>query len=245
MHLLQVHLCDTVIAGCQGPGLDVSDNAAAWLNRAEAISSHINGGSSYAVLLDADAFARGSSTSIDGPCHVSSPDSPRTSDQPTARHSASTRLTSTTSSTLSDGGTLQSPAGATMTTAATGSGLQRNPGCAAADKCQDRTGHREVNIQMSDTASDEPDADCFFSPDSQAAAHASPFSAVRALLGVGTAGQNNNKQNVTAIIGKDCSNDTQDTPMLVTAVMTVRQAAVAAALFPSEEGAFAYEDMHF
>lgn len=38
----------------------------------QAISSHIDGGSSYAVLLDADAYACGSSCTIDGPCHDSS-----------------------------------------------------------------------------------------------------------------------------------------------------------------------------
>jgi hypothetical protein len=36
----------------------------------QAICSHITGGNSYAVLLDSEAYARGSSCTIDGPCHV-------------------------------------------------------------------------------------------------------------------------------------------------------------------------------
>lgn len=36
----------------------------------QAICSHITGGNTYAVLLDAEAYARGSSCTIDGPCHI-------------------------------------------------------------------------------------------------------------------------------------------------------------------------------
>lgn len=36
----------------------------------QAICTHITGGSTYAVLLDSEAYARGSSCTIDGPCHV-------------------------------------------------------------------------------------------------------------------------------------------------------------------------------
>lgn len=36
----------------------------------QAICSHIAGGATYAVLLDSEAYARGSSCTIDGPCHV-------------------------------------------------------------------------------------------------------------------------------------------------------------------------------
>eukprot|EP00878_Enallax_costatus_P040700 GHUV01047050.1.p1 GENE.GHUV01047050.1~~GHUV01047050.1.p1 ORF type:complete len:334 (+),score=83.52 GHUV01047050.1:293-1294(+) len=84
-----VHLTGSYVTGCQGPGIDMSDRSGArlkcsevkgccggvWLwNSAicEAISSHIDGGSSYAVLLDADAYACGSSCTIHGPCHDSS-----------------------------------------------------------------------------------------------------------------------------------------------------------------------------
>lgn len=40
------------------------------LPAAQAICSHITGGTTYAVLLDSEAYARGSSCTIDGPCHV-------------------------------------------------------------------------------------------------------------------------------------------------------------------------------
>lgn len=59
----------------------------------QAVSSYISGGSSYAVLLDAQAYARGSSCTIDGPCHDSSeqplPDRPvrRPSTPSSSRHS--------------------------------------------------------------------------------------------------------------------------------------------------------------
>lgn len=39
----------------------------------QAVQTLINGGSSYAVLLDHQAHARGRSCSIDGPCHVTDP----------------------------------------------------------------------------------------------------------------------------------------------------------------------------
>jgi hypothetical protein len=40
------------------------------LSLPQAICSHIAGGTTYAVLLDSEAYARGSSCTIDGPCHV-------------------------------------------------------------------------------------------------------------------------------------------------------------------------------
>lgn len=77
------------VVGCGGPALDLSDSASAilrhtelrgcaggvWLwqsSSCEAVCSHINGGSSYAVLLDNEAFARGTGNTIDGPCHDTS-----------------------------------------------------------------------------------------------------------------------------------------------------------------------------
>jgi len=109
------------------------------------------------------------------------------------------------------------------------------------------------NPHLSDTTASahELDADCFFSPDSQAAAHAaSPFSAVRALLGFGTTGKTNSSQAAVAAVAlvekdaqsKGCQNEAQDMlPMLVNAEMTA-PAAVAARLLPSEGGAFAHQD---
>jgi hypothetical protein len=48
---------------------------------AQAICSHITGGTTYAVLLDSEAYARGSSCTIDGPCHVTGmPGEPEHSD---------------------------------------------------------------------------------------------------------------------------------------------------------------------
>ncbi|WIA28406.1 hypothetical protein OEZ86_010952 [Tetradesmus obliquus] len=84
-----LHLSHSSVSGCQGPGVDVCDEGTASLKHAdingccgglwlwqsascEAVSSYISGGSSYAVLLDQQAYARGSSTNIDGPCHDSS-----------------------------------------------------------------------------------------------------------------------------------------------------------------------------
>jgi hypothetical protein len=110
------------------------------------------------------------------------------------------------------------------------------------------------NPHLSEKASAHSlDADCFFSPDSQAAAHsASPFSAVRALLGFGTTGETNSSQTAVADVAlvekdaqsKGCQNEAQDMmPMLVNAEMTA-PAAVAARLLPSEGGAFAHQDRY-
>eukprot|EP00879_Flechtneria_rotunda_P019728 GHRR01020730.1.p1 GENE.GHRR01020730.1~~GHRR01020730.1.p1 ORF type:complete len:533 (+),score=170.54 GHRR01020730.1:3275-4873(+) len=86
-----LHLSNTTIKRCKGPGLDLSDSSSAVLSQVEveeccgglwiwhtatceAVSCYISGGSSYAVLLDEEAYARGSSCQIDGPCHMSADD---------------------------------------------------------------------------------------------------------------------------------------------------------------------------
>jgi hypothetical protein len=182
----------------------------------QAISSYISGGSSYAVLLDEQAYARGSSCHVDGPCHDSSEvPLPQLPHRRTGLHASG-------------------PAGDSNSS----SNARLQPVCAAGAGTDDLPLRQKYNA-VSAQQQQQHDTEMWQQPAAAAAAAqqqcSSPFS-------TGACSDTSSPDMLVYMAGssKDATCDAHS-GYLVCDNMLVQDAAAAAALFPAEQGAFAVE----
>ncbi|KAF6263195.1 hypothetical protein COO60DRAFT_512637 [Scenedesmus sp. NREL 46B-D3] len=247
-----VHLSHSSVSGCRGPAVDVCDDGTAslkhvdiseccggvWLwQRAncEAVSSYISGGSSYAVLLDQQAYARGSSCSIDGPCHDSSEAPPPLLAHGTTAlhpHGSAGESSSSSSTTRHGPGNY---AGADASAAAAS---------ADADDIPLRQKHGAGSAQQFQTVAAQPpqqqhDTEMWQDP-SAAGSTLKPCSHLQCSspFSTGACSDNSSPDMLVYMAG---SSKAEFRGCLVDSEMLVQDAAAAAALFPAEQGSFAVE----
>jgi hypothetical protein len=196
------------------------------------VSSYISGGSSYAVLLDQQAYARGSSTNIDGPCHDSS-EAPL----PLLPHAGNTNSSS------SNRPVHVGHAGAAEAAAAAAGGgedvpLRQKYAVASAQQFQAVTPQQQQQQQQHDTEMwQQPPAAAVLHERCSHLRCSSPFSTE------GCSEASSPDMLLYVAGGGSSSRDEHrhSSGMLISEKLLVKDAAAAAALFPAEQGAFAVE----